>query len=235
MTEFALCVLRTDILVEQMFLGSCEFQPKSAAFRELARMSPLSKKTCQTEELIPRRADPSCTGWPFWLATTSCYSGLPAYSDTGYSDTVYLYCQVLRYNTGSAIRPQKGCQSCILQFLMKPVLSHKIASSNFFGWNTILPPPIFRWNQWFHRGKWRLQFHSLETTGFIEEIRECNSWHRFLHHSTGPPNRSRPPFFSLMVPPAKDGSWILICPPESTGQTCPTRYPLISLYLEHVP
>ena len=113
--------------------------------------------------------------------------------------------QELRYNTGSAIRPKKGCQSCILQFLMKPVVSHKIASSNFFGWNqwfhTILPPPIFRWNQWFHRGKWRLQFHSLETTGFIEEIRECNSWHRFLCHSTGPPNRSRQPFFWLMVPP----------------------------------
>ena len=43
MTEFALCtILRTRR--ERMFLGSCEFQPKSAAFRELARMSPLSKK-----------------------------------------------------------------------------------------------------------------------------------------------------------------------------------------------
>ena len=39
--------------------------------------------------------------------------------------------QVLRYNTGSAIRAFFSRQSCILQFLMKPVVSHKIASWNF--------------------------------------------------------------------------------------------------------
>ena len=46
----------------------------------------------------------------------------------------FLKLQVLRYNTGSAIRPKNSCQSCLVQSQMQPEGLHETR---------------LRWNQWF--------------------------------------------------------------------------------------